>query len=406
MRIVIVTQYYPPDPPSWIPAGVAHELAARGHDVKVLTTFPHYETGRIAAGYRQKLRHVEQDGAVVVRRVPIFASHSGNALARVVNYVSLAVSMRLARGFVKNVDVAYVYSTPMTVAEAPRVWARSLKLPFVLHVQDLWPESVTGSGFLPQRLGGFVDGLLTRWLRRVYRRAAITIGIAPTMKDMLIERGVDRERSAVVLNWSNDSDGVTPARQPSRAPGLHLIYAGNIGRMQDLPTIVKAAALLKDLPGLQIRIAGSGIAESELKDLVRELEVESIEFLGRLSVDEVSDVYARSDFQLVTLKDLEIFDGTLPSKFQAGLANGLPVISTVRGDMRTMVEEGELGFVAEPENARSLAASITQAYDTTVAERKELSRRARSYYDEHMSKRSGVDAIEALLVEAAKVGRR
>lgn len=401
MRIVIVTQYFPPDPPSWIPGGLARELAARGHEVRVLTTFPHYETGRVAEGFKQKLHHVEQAGNLTVRRVPLFASHSGNALARAVNYTSVAVSMRLARRFVRGADVAYVYATPMTAAEPARVWARSLKIPFVLHVQDLWPESVTGSGFLPSWAQRIVRVPLAWWLRRVYRSAAATVAIAPSMRQMLIDRGVPEERAVTVFNWSDDSDDAEVNVEAGSSEGLNLVYAGNLGRMQDLETIVRALANVQDLPLLTFRVAGSGVMESELRTLVASLGIDRVEFLGRMSSAAVADLYARSDFQFVTLKNLPIFDGTIPSKFQAGIANGLPVISTVRGDLKRLVEQNDLGFTAEPENADVLARIIRKAYETSRAERSAYRARTRKYYEDVMSKKAAVDDIEDLLRSAA-----
>lgn len=406
MRVVIMTQYFPPDPPSWIPGGLARELVARGHEVRVLTTFPHYETGRVAGGFKQKLHHVERSGNLTVRRVPLFASHSTNAVARIANYVSVAASMRFARRFVKGADVAYVYATPMTVADPARAWARSLKIPFVLHVQDLWPESVTGSGFLPSWAERAVRIPLDWWLRRVYRRAAATVAIAPSMREMLIERGVPANRAETVFNWSDDADGAEISVEAAASEtGLNLVYAGNLGRMQDLETIVRALAKVQDLPHVTFRVAGSGVLENDLRRMVDSLGVRGVEFLGRVSSSEVARIYAQSDFQFVTLKNLAIFDGTIPSKFQAGIANGLPAISTVRGDLRRLIEQNELGLTAEAENADSLEEAIRKAYETSPEDRAAYRVRARKYYETTMSKTAAVDDIENLLRNAALEAR-
>lgn len=402
MRVVIVTQYFPPDPPSWIPGGLARELVARGHEVRVLTTFPHYETGRVADGFKQKLHHVERSGKLTVRRVPLFASHSTNAVARIANYMSVATSMRFARRFVKGADVAYVYATPMTVADPARAWSRSLKIPFVLHVQDLWPESVTGSGFLPSWAERMVRVPLDWWLRRVYTRAAATVAIAPSMREMLIERGVPAERAETIFNWSDDADDAEfRADAGSDNAGLTLVYAGNLGRMQDLETIMRALAKVQDLPHVTFRIAGSGVLQSELRRMADSLGIRGVEFLGRVTPTEVAELYAQSDFQFVTLKNLAIFDGTIPSKFQAGIANGLPAISTVRGDLRGLIEQNDLGFTADPENVDSLAQAIRKAYETSPEDRAAYRVRARTYYETTMSKKAAVDDIENLLRNAA-----
>lgn len=406
MRVAVITQYYPPDP-QWIPASLAQGLRDRGHEVKVLTTFPHYETGRVSYGFRQRWRDVRIEDGIPVRRVPMVASHSRNPVGRVANYVSFACSTRLARRFIADCDVAYVYSTPMTVAAGPRVWAKSLNLPYVLHVQDLWPESVTRSGFLSGPLNALAEKGLNWWLARVYARAAFLIAIAPRMRDMLVARGVEPHKARVVLNWSDDvaaSPG-TPSRAHATG-GLSLVYAGNLGRMQEVKRIVEAVASLSELPHLVLRIAGSGVEEQHLRQLASELEPGRVEFLGRLTPVEVGELYARSDFQLVTLKNLPIFEGTLPSKFTTGLAHGIPAITNVPGDVSDMVAAAGLGLVALPDSTEALAAAIETAYRTSKRDRLRMSENARAYYDQHMSKLAGVIEIESALAEALSAKRK
>lgn len=408
LKIGILTQYYAPDPPSWIPTGLARELARRGHSVRVLTTFPHYETGRISHGYRQRSWFEENDGSVRVRRVPIIPSHSQNPIGRIANYLSFVASVLFAGKFLSEADVIYVYGTPMTVAEPARVWARRRGIPFVLHVQDLWPESVTSSGLLGRGVGRIVTRVLDVWLRSVYDQANAVLAIAPTMRKMLIARGVDSSRCHTVMNWSNDSDGVDAQRlraKAEREKGLTLVYAGNLGVMQDIEHVIEAVSNIRDRPGLRVLIAGSGVLELRLRGLVDRLGLRNVEFLGRLSGTELTQVYASADFQLVTLRDLTIFSGTIPSKLQNGLANGVPVITTVGGDVRELVDKERLGFTAKPEDADSLAQAIRAAYDVGTEERINLSVRARAYYEQNMSMRSAIDQIEERLSLSARGSR-
>lgn len=402
MIIGIMTQYYPPDP-QWIPAGVAQGLRDRGHEVRVLTTFPHYETGRIAHGFRQQWKDESVRGGITLRRVPIFPSHSRNPIGRVLNYLSFVWSAHLARSFVATCDVIYIYSTPMTVAAAPRVWHRRWGVPFVLHIQDLWPESVTGSGLLPSALNAGAERMLNAWLAGIYRDASAVIPIAPTMHRILEERGVDASRSHVVLNWANEDDREDAAPHPPRAgTGLSLVYAGNLGSMQEVDRIIEAVALVGDLDGLRLTVAGSGVEEAALRGLASRLAPDHITFVGRLSLKETAALLARCDFQLVTLKKLRVFEGTLPSKFTSGLLHGVPVITNVAGDVSDMVMSGGLGFVAAPDDTESLAEAMRNAYMSSTAERAAMSENARCFYATHMSRQAGVSAIEAILVEAAR----
>lgn len=401
MKIVILTQYFPPDLPGQIPDDIAKGLTSRGHDVKVLTSFPHYKTGRIAGGYRQRLHHVEDHGQIQVRRVPIFPSHSSNPLGRAFNYLSFAWSARLATEFVRDADVVYVHGTPATTAGPAQFWSRSLGIPFVYHVQDIWPESVTQSGFLPKPLASVTEALLNRWLKGIYSSAAAVNAIAPTAQKLLIERGVPRDRCHLVFNWSDEAGG-DKHRERILRPGLTLIYAGNLGPLQDLETVIRAAHRLSGLDNCRMLIAGSGVHEGRLRTLVTELRAnDTIQFLGRLDREQMLTLYAEADFQVVPLKNLDFFEGTIPSKFQAGLASGLPLITTVKGDVARLVNEHRLGFSALPEDVDSLEGAFREAYETSAEERKSLSQRAIAFYKSHFSRTTAIDRIEAILQSAA-----
>lgn len=402
LNILILTQYFAPDGASWMPVAVSEEMKRRGHHVKVLTTFPHYTSGKISNGYRQKLKFTEIMNGVEVRRVPIFASHSRNPLGRIANYLSFVISARSARDFVRDADVIYVYGTPATVAEPARAWSKSLDIPFVYHVQDIWPESVTESGFLPRRLTNMLEQLINRWLTSVYSSAAAVIAIAPTATSMLVERGVPPDHAHVIYNWADGPGEVAHTKKQ----GLTLLYAGNLGHFQDVETVIRAAHRLSHLDDFRLRIAGGGVLEAQMRKLVSDLgATNAIEFLGRVNQDEMDPVYGSADFQIVPLKDVNIFTGTIPSKFQAGLAYGVPVVTTVKGDVSQLVNDNGLGFTALPENVDDLAKAFLAAYATTGAEREAMARRARQFYLENFTREIALNRIESILREVVVAKR-
>jgi len=140
--------------------------------------------------------------------------------------------------------------------------------------------------------------------------------------------------------------------------------------------------------------------------LARVLKASNVEFKERIAPDRLGLLYDESDFQVVSLKDLEIFKGTIPSKFQASLAFGVPVITTVRGDMAAMVEEQQLGFVAQPENIESLEATFRDAYALPGPARREMAQRAKDFYVSSLSATRGIDEIERILSAATARDRR
>lgn len=402
MKIAIVTQYYAPEAIR-IPDTLARGLTARGHDVRVITGFPNYPDGNLFPGYSQKWRTTEAIDGIEVRRVPMFISHSYNPVARFANYLSFAWGAAVARGFVRSADVVYVYATQMTPAIGPSVWRALHGTPYVLHVQDLWPESVTDSSMVGAGVTKMIlNGLLNPWLRFLYRTASATIAIAPSMARMLSSRGVPEDRLHTVLNWdASESPVAAPLVAPVETGRISIVYAGNLGDHQALDNVIRAANAVKHLSHVAITFVGSGVAEERLRLLARDLDAHNVTFKGRVAPEEMEAIHAQSDFQIVSLKDRPIFEGTIPSKMQASLSHGIPVITAIRGDVNDMVRSNGIGYACDPEDIDQLARAFTEAASTDAQQRSQMGRKAREFYISEMSIDSGVSAIEKILMEAS-----
>lgn len=406
LRIAVLSQWYRPEPVP-LPHDLARALVRRGHRVRVLTSFPTYPAGRVYPGFRQRLRQTEVIDAVPVTRVPVIPSHDRNPLARAATYLSFALTSVAGVRALRGADVVYVYATPLTAALAALVLRLTRGTPYVLHVQDLWPDSVTGSGMLPAGpIGRAVDRLTGALARALYRRAGAVVGISPRMAEILRERGAPPERTHAVYNWSPADDGAH--RAPLRPDGdpVRFLYAGNVGGMQDLETLVEAAALAQTRAALRIDVVGDGTHEERIRALATRLAVTSIRFHGRVPAADVEPFYATADFSLVTLRDLPVFEATIPSKFQASLCRGLPVVTTVRGAVAEVCQDHGCGVASPPGDVQALADVLVRCARMPLEERARLAENARRVCDEVFGRDRALDALEGLLVEAAGDGRR
>lgn len=377
--------------------------------MRVLTGFPNYPTGKIFAGYQQRWFHRETDGFVQVRRVPLYPSHDTNGVKRAVNFLSFASTSTAAVGFLNDCDVIYVYASPMTAATAAAAGRMLRGCPYVLHIQDLWPDSVLESGMAGGRImRPLLSHTLTGALQYLYRRAAHIIAIAPSMKRTLVGRGVPTGKVSVIYNWCGDERPAPPTFDPEMRARLGrtgrtlAVFAGNVGQMQDVETIVKAAALCQhDLP-LDVAIVGSGTAVMAVRQLADKLRVTNIRFFDRVDSAEMPPIYAASDYQIVTLKDRPLFRGTIPSKLGDALSTGCPVITTVPGDAAKMCAEGGFGFSCEPESPAALANAFRLACGENEAARLQKRRAAWDYYWMNMSMTSAIERLEVILADAAR----
>lgn len=407
MRVLIVSQYYDPEP-VYIPATVAKGLAERGHQVTVVTGFPNYPHGKVYKGYRQRLWLREHEGSVAVVRTALWASHSKNPLGRLANYLSFALSSLVAVFAARQIDVVYVYAAQMTASLGPSVRRSFGGIPFVLHIQDLWPESVTGSSMLGGgRVSSFIGGALRPWLKSTYRQASATIAIAPTMARMLVARGVPSSKIRMIYNWANEgaADGGSAISHVAGQPfapdrNVRVVYAGNLGDHQDLETVLLAAKMVES-EKLSFEIYGAGMAQQGLHELADQLGVRNVVFRGSVDSAAMKLVYSNSDFQLVTLKDREIFRGTIPSKLQACLFNGSAVMTNVAGDVAELCEQEDFGFTCAPGSVESMAEMFRQAARTSPECRRRMAENGRRYYSRRMSLSQGLDALEGIMVEAS-----
>jgi len=227
------------------------------------------------------------------------------------------------------------------------------------------------------------------------------------MSKTLQGRGLPAENSRTVFNWGNEptlDDG--PAVQSPTATddpqySCTVMYAGNIGELQDLETVVRAAHSVRE-PGFRLVLCGRGVALPRLRGLAADLGADNVEFWDAVDRDRLADLYLQSDFQIVSLKDLSIFRGTVPSKFQASLAFGVPVITSVPGDVEAIVNDERIGFTAVPESVSSLEGAFRRALATSHRERSAMSQRSREYYYRTMSREAGVSQIERILEEARR----
>lgn len=401
----MISQWYAPETGSAAhPTAIARALAARGHELKVLTGFPSYPQGKVHSGYTMRLRHSEEIDGIRLLRVPDFPSHDQSAARRALTLTSFAASATTQVAWLRDSDVVLTYLTPATVGLASWALNRVAGVPYVLYVQDLWPETVTASGFIGNEwVNAAVEKVIHGALRGLYRRAGGVAAISPSMAETLADRGA-LSHPVTIPNWV-DEETFKPA-QPGWVPQLPrdrhwIMYAGGIGEVQALHHAIRAIAQLHDIPDVGLAFVGDGVARRGLEQLSKELGVEDrIIFLGSRPMAHMPALMAESLAQLVSLRDLPLFSGTIPSKIQASLACGVPVVCAVAGDARDLVRKADAGVVVQPESADALAEAFRQLVQLTPQARRAMGNRARNAYISRLSSEAGARQLEEILVRA------
>lgn len=411
-ELAFVTQWYPPEPAD-VPESIARALHGCGIQVQVLTGIPNYPTGRVAPGYQASRPVSEARGELRVRRAPLYPSHDSSTLRRMLNYVSWALSSSVfGQGVLRRADVALVYSSPATAALAPMVARLLWGTPYVLLIQDVWPDSIFASGFVNGRGGAIIRRLVEGFVRRTYSGAEHIVVISPGMIDLLEARGVERDKMSLVYNWLPESEArsLPQDSHPSLSELLGIsnnerifLYAGNHGHAQALDALVKAFDRAETSGG-HLVLMGDGVQKRQLQEIARQMA--RVHFLPPVDRGEATRLTRTADVHVVSLAAEPLFSVTMPSKVQSGLAAGLPMLVVAGGDpARTVVDAGA-GVAAEPGNPRSIALAARSLLDLPDDALASMGQRGALTYERDMAREVGAPRLAAIIENAQRRSTR
>ena len=411
----MITQWYDPEMGSAaLPGIISRSLARRGHHVDVLTGFPNYPSGDLYPGYRVRPYQRETIDGITVHRAPLFPSHDTRAVSRIANYLSFgagATGVALAK--LAQSDAVLVHGTPATAATPAVALKRLRGVPFVFHVQDLWPDTVVSSGFLEGARAQRVEAALHRFCDGVYRAAHAVAVTSPGMAERVAARGVPESKISFVPNWADEISFRPTVRDPAVAARLGatrrftVMYAGIFGEFQALDTLITAASRLRDRKDIGFTLVGGGVAEEQLRAQVGRLGLDNVSFAPMQPFTEMANVLAAGDAQVISLRDRPLSHRTLPSKLQGTLAAGRPIIGALAGDAADVVRDSGAGPVVTPGSVDELAEAIRSLADASRDEVVELGRRAHQYYRDTFSETVNAARISDLLSDASEHrGRR
>jgi len=403
MRILLLTLYFAPDiaANAVIMTELAEELAALGHQVTVVTAFPHYAGNVIDHRYRGRL--IQQDeyrSSRVIRTYLYTSPHKQRFLVRFLNYLSFNVLSTLAGLFAGQQDVILAPSPPLTIGLSAYIISRVKHIPYVYNVQDIYPDVVVKLGILKNPWGI----ALSRWLERfVYAHARHITVLSEGFRANLLRKGVPLHKLTIIPNFV-DTDFIRPLPCDNgfrHRFGLNgrfvVLYAGNLGHSQNLEHVLDCAALFQERDDIAFVIVGDGSHKAYLEDWARQKRLGNVQFIPFQPRHDVPDIYAAADVSLVTLRKGIALE-SVPSKAYTIMASGRPVIAAVDpgSDTWMLVEQAQCGLCVEPEDSQALAAAIRSLYaDPTLRERQ--GRNGREHVVQHYTRQAVARQYHELL---------
>lgn len=408
LRILYVSQYFPPEPGA--PAARVSELARawvrKGHEVTVLTGMPNHPTGEVPPEYRGHALLEEDFHGVKVVRTWIYAAPNKGRVRRSLAYASFAASAAaFGQLFVRDrPDVLVATSPQLLCGMAGAVIGAARSIPFVLEVRDLWPESIVAVGALPA--GHPVVRGLSVVEESLYRAAKSIVVVTDAFRVRLIERGIAPSKVRVIKNGVDLSRFHAAPRNTALRETLGLgdrfvvAYVGTHGMAHGLDAVLDVAKRFASNDAVRFIFVGEGAERARLQARARDEGISNVQFLGVLPRDAMTEVYATSDVCLVPLRKTDLFATVIPSKIFEILAMERPIVLSVDGEARSIVEASGGGIYAPPEDVDAMTSAI-ETLRTDPARAREMGVKGRAYVVREFDRDVLADAYLKIL-EAAK----
>ncbi len=399
MKILIITHYYWPE--NFQINEISNHLSKKANSVSVLTGKPNYPTGSYYKGYNFFNRNFEKLNNISIYRVPVLTRGTGSSLRLIINWLSFAfLAVFRVLSINEKFDKIFVYQpSPFTVALPALIAKAKFKAKIYFWVQDIWPETLSAAGGIKNKI---LLSLVNWFVVFTYNRCEKVLVQSKAFIPKIHQQGISKSKIFYLPNTTeNFYKPLTANKKRLRLlpQGFKIIFAGNIGEAQNLDIIIDTAEILvKKKVDVNWIILGNGRRKSSLIKKINEKNLSKIfSFLGTFPSKQMPYFFSCADLLLVCLKKDPIFSLTIPNKVQSYMACGKPIIASLEGEGKRIIEEAECGLVAEPNNSLQLAEKILEFKNLSTKKRFQMGKNARKYFENEFESERQINKLISLL---------
>jgi colanic acid biosynthesis glycosyl transferase WcaI len=403
MHVMFMAQVYAPEDVSAavLITELSTDLVKRGHQVTMVTCAPNYPYGRVYPSYRNRLYQAEWLDGVRVVRTWSYISSRKSFWRRILNYGSYSATAFYGGLAAGKPDVLVNYSPPLPLGLSAWLLSRLWRIPWVLQIEDLYPEAAIAAGVLRNRR---VIGFFSAMERLLYRQANHISLIAEGFRRNLLGKGVSPDKISLIPVWA-DPDMVQPLPKENAFRSAHglngrfvVMYAGNLGHTSALEEVLDAAEMLRGEADIRFLIVGEGVKKAELEGLAQERGLGNMLFLPFQPRQMFAEMLAAADVGLVTL-NRNSSETSLPSKIFNIMASARPILAVApaESEIAGLVDAAKCGFVTSPGHPELLADAITKMMGQAVLSG-EMGRSGRAHLEARYTRGSCVEKYERMLL--------
>ena len=368
MHILFLSHYFPPEVNA--PASRTYEHCKQwvedGHEVTVVTCAPNHPRGEVYEGYRNRLYFTESIEGIRVVRLWTYVTANKGLIRRTLNYISYMVATIVVAPFLKSADVVLSTSPQFFNGLAGYFVSRIKRVPWILEIRDLWPESILAVGAIKNKK---IIRALEFLEIFAYRKSDRIVPVTNAFRQYMIDKGIDAAKIEVIKNgvdlntYNIQPNDINMQRTFGIEGKFVASYMGTHGMAHHLETILEAAELLQDRSDIVFLLVGDGAERKKLLTLCKDKGLSNVVMIGQQPKEMMPKLWAISDVSLVLLKKLDLFKTVIPSKIFESMAMKRPVILGVEGESREIIEAAKAGLTIEPENSKELVDCVLKLAD-------------------------------------------
>ena len=402
MKILVVTPHFYPE--GFIINDIALELEKLGHEITVLTGKPHYPKGEYFDGYNTNKLQIEYYGQnVQVYRSWMLPRKKGRSYQLLLNYLTFVLGtcwVVLTKFRKHHFDVVFVFATSPITVVIPAILAKELnsKTKLVTWVQDIWPQALRATGHIKNRR---VLNLIQKCVNVLYGQNDLLLG-----QSRGFVAQIQNQTPVPIVYYPNSfKAGLTNSAIETLTPELQMnleskkcfVLAGNLGKAQDLLTVVEAAVLLKNNSDILILLVGDCSELPLVKSEIKRLGLQNLKSIGRVGPQVMGQIYLKFYATLLTLVDDSDLSLTLPWRAQTYLAYKKMVIGAINGEGSQVIRDASCGFVGPAGRAQALADNILKASHADEKQKINFEHNAYQYYLKHFEMDQQVRVLDGIL---------
>ncbi len=375
----------------------------KNYKVTVLCPIPNYPKGKYYDGYGIFTKRYEKNENLSIFRVLVYPRKDGSRINLFFNYLSFIIFSILPALILsfKKFDIVFVNQlSPITIALPGIIIKKIKRIPLIMWVTDLWPESVKEAGNLKSN---FIPNMILPIVKFIYRNcdkilvsSKSFIGeVSNKIKDKSIE---------YMPQWSEDlflNNNIKNFQNESfeKIKSFKILFAGNIGVSQDFETLIKAMNEIKKY-NVHLVVLGNGRYKKTAIEQVEKLNLQNnISFLGSFPLETMPYFFKKSDALIISLKKSLIFSKTIPSKTQPYMSSSKPILTNADGEVSDIINEANCGLIASSGDYIQLSKNIIKLSQLNDDDLRKMGDNAKKYYLNNFSRKEILMELEEKIIK-------